>query len=991
MPIVYQKTTPGSDTFNTVSGREYIAIVIGGGGAGGPGYGDSGGSDGGGGGSGGGTVVCKFTGDGSALNVVVGDRGNRMFIINIADGARTAIAMPTDCNGAGATPWSAGKRADDGGDSSITLGTMIATAEGGPGGLGISNHTSVQTGGGGSVVNITNANHKIFNGSGGGVSNAQGDPSDATPGGALSYEKTGTAGLGGTPKNSLNDTAGGGGGIAGFDITWTGLELSDVSTIELGTGGKGGNGQDNQGACYHSTSMWGGGASSTKPGAGGGGTGANGWYTGWYPGGHGGYGAVYILVDNTAPVANFSLSNAVDGRLDVTDSSTDADGSITQWVYNFGGSGKLNGAGSTITSKTYTSAPGAFNFVYDAPGTKTVTLTVTDDGGFTDTASNTKTVYTTPTADIVNASGVVYAGQAIMALQGGGSSDPFYTSAQLSYQWSIDNQPVGSNVLANSYPRNSSDQPIYTSDNLEITPMIAGNYTIRLQVTNPLSRSNSTTITVSVPDFSSTPTAFAGADRSVLINKSMTLNGGGSSDVDGDALTYNWSLISGPAGGAPAFDNTTSVTPAVSFNVAGVYNIRLTVSDPDGNVSTDDVTITVTPGEQVINFIDSGTLSMGETAETVRDAARENAYVGRSVAKFAYQCGQGTNAPAIIKMGDVGDIISTNLITAQQIAKPYRMSDSYSMLCCRPAESFELVSAGIKQFQMRLAVDNDYSVDSFELEVSLNSSFTNIIHSEVIPGPTASDGNSVFWKANNACPETEYFLRCRTKKQFTTPRNHVCYSGWTESSISTLTLKDGIDLVFLIDNTGSMGSSIAAVNSATASVVNTLNGITNDWRIAGYSYNDPGAQKQFDWRTDPTQIASGFNFGAYGGGDAPEATYYGIGLALGQSWRPDVARIIIIITDITSKATNGWTESRAINACLDRGVVLVGIHTQPSWGGVGQLQTLTDATGGVTLLSSSSSLGSDLNALFTDHLVPNCAFDSNGNKLGYIEGKSGLV
>jgi PKD repeat protein len=70
----------------------------------------------------------------------------------------------------------------------------------------------------------------------------------------------------------------------------------------------------------------------------------------------------------------------------------------------------------------------------------------------------------------------------------------------------------------------------------------------------------------------------------------MTVNfdGSGSSDPNGDPLTYAWDL---DADGA--FDDSTAVSPSWTYNAAGNYRVSLRVSDGRGGTATDAVTIGV--------------------------------------------------------------------------------------------------------------------------------------------------------------------------------------------------------------------------------------------------------------------------------------------------------------------------------------------------------------------------------------------------------------
>ncbi len=96
---------------------------------------------------------------------------------------------------------------------------------------------------------------------------------------------------------------------------------------------------------------------------------------------------------NTAPTANFTSSTA-DLTASFTNTSSDPDGSISSSSWNFG-----DGATSSATSPSHT---------YSAAGTYSVTLTVTDNKGATDTISKSVTVTAPPSGG--NCGGTSYAG-----------------------------------------------------------------------------------------------------------------------------------------------------------------------------------------------------------------------------------------------------------------------------------------------------------------------------------------------------------------------------------------------------------------------------------------------------------------------------------------------------------------------------------------------------------------------------------------------------
>lgn len=110
------------------------------------------------------------------------------------------------------------------------------------------------------------------------------------------------------------------------------------------------------------------------------------------------------------------------------------------------------------------------------------------------------------------------------------------------------------------------------------------------------------------------PMANAGVDRTVQVGADVMLDGSGSSDPDGDVLTYRWTQISGPR---VTLLGAMAVNPMFIPREAGVYVFALVVSDGQVESEADEVTVTVrqaggtvTPGEMVL--APAGTFQMGD-------------------------------------------------------------------------------------------------------------------------------------------------------------------------------------------------------------------------------------------------------------------------------------------------------------------------------------------------------------------------------------------
>ena len=87
------------------------------------------------------------------------------------------------------------------------------------------------------------------------------------------------------------------------------------------------------------------------------------------------------------------------------------------------------------------------------------------------------------------------------------------------------------------------------------------------------------------------PVADAGPDQTAHIGDMVTLVGTGSTDMDGDELTYTWSLISTPEGSMAALSNPTDVMPAFAADLPGEYVAELVVNDGTCDSEPDTVTV----------------------------------------------------------------------------------------------------------------------------------------------------------------------------------------------------------------------------------------------------------------------------------------------------------------------------------------------------------------------------------------------------------------
>ena len=215
-------------------------------------------------------------------------------------------------------------------------------------------------------------------------------------------------------------------------------------------------------------------------------------------------------------------------------------------------------------------------FVVDAPGIYVVQLIVND--GSTDSAPDTVTVTTVNSPPVANAGPDQVASRGdLVHLTGAGSTD--VDGNPLTYAWSLTTRPAGSTAVLSSP---TAVNPTFVVDH-------SGAYTAQLIVNDGTVDSAPDVVSISTQN--QRPVANAGASQTVAAGAPVQLDGSESSDPNGDALTFKWSLLSRPQGSNAELSNATIATPTFVADVVGVYVAQLIVND--GELDSDPAAVTI--------------------------------------------------------------------------------------------------------------------------------------------------------------------------------------------------------------------------------------------------------------------------------------------------------------------------------------------------------------------------------------------------------------
>ena len=297
---------------------------------------------------------------------------------------------------------------------------------------------------------------------------------------------------------------------------------------------------------------------------------------------------ISLSTDSKAPVAEFNVvglptigqSVRLDGR-----SSYQPDGSKLSYSWELVSA--PTGSAVALQPPVSGQADYARGFVPDVDGAYQIRLTVSDVAGVT--ANTLRTFTIGESAPVANAGPdrSIELG-ATVNLDPFSSTDVDANGQSLSTAWTVIHKPAGSNAELGDAVKGR----------LPFTPDVAGTYVVQLSVSDGASTDSDTVVVevgtaantniapvprVAVTDIGGGPLA---TTPTVVVGDVMYLSGVGSSDGDGDNLTYKWALVAVPDGSSASLEGATRPISSLVPDVAGDYIASLTVDDGQSSRTT---------------------------------------------------------------------------------------------------------------------------------------------------------------------------------------------------------------------------------------------------------------------------------------------------------------------------------------------------------------------------------------------------------------------
>ena len=481
--------------------------------------------------------------------------------------------------------------------------------------------------------------------------------------------------------------------------------------------------------------------------------------------------SIQIVVDpppaNQPPIALFTVDTnniSAPATINFTDVSTDSDGNIVSWLWEF-----ETGRTRFYNAQTYQRT---VSHTFTKSGTYSVKLTVTDDGNLSNTYILDIVVKNNSPIAILSAFPNPVLSKTQVNFFGNNSYD---TDGNITkYAWDFGD---GVSILQG----NTTETHIYSKPgtykaSLTVTDNLGDSSTANLFINvtnrNPVARITYTTLTVKAPG-------------------SLTLNGDTSSDEDGLISSYSWSVSNRVVASTP---NAT-----INFATEGSYVVSLTVTDDFGATNTTSVTVSVTAPD---NILPISILTVNKNSGVINDTFIFNVSNSTdpdgSIILYQLDFGDGTStqfvntAPISHIYKTVGVFTAKLTVTDNRNGVSLETSNSVQVITINnqpPVASFSYSPSGAFTFDPITFTDNssdpENALSRWSWDYDDGTSFTTTDPLQKNPTKSYNKGNKNYtvtltvYDNFNLSNSTSQIVRINNRKPFavistsSTPRNNV--------------------------------------------------------------------------------------------------------------------------------------------------------------------------------------------------------------------------
>ncbi len=243
------------------------------------------------------------------------------------------------------------------------------------------------------------------------------------------------------------------------------------------------------------------------------------------------------------------------------------------------------------------------SFTVDEIGDYRVGLVVTDDEGLASDPDEVlvSTFNAPPIAEAGDNQSVLLIGSTVQ-LDGTESYDD--DGDPITFAWEIITRPADSQAALSDA---ASPTPTFVAD-------VHGDYVIELTVSDPWDPSSPDRVRVSFKNVK--PVAEAGGSQAVLVGETVTLDGSGSEDANGDPLTFRWRFIRKPRDSLTKLIDPEAIQTTFLADAPGTYVVSLIVSDGFKDSGPDNVTV------EAVTVLDAAVEELMVAIETINDLDR---------------------------------------------------------------------------------------------------------------------------------------------------------------------------------------------------------------------------------------------------------------------------------------------------------------------------------------------------------------------------------